>query len=389
MHLSRAIRVTAVFAVVLGAACSDSNGPSTITDPVATISDLVAVDSAFNSPAFAALQALPGNFPAPTAPLPLARLLTALRVTLPPAPGALRGSALRRAIPRSDVHLLAGLAAGPASVPVLPDTLLGVTFEWNPDSLGYQATSRTGAPLNGVRFILYATDTLTSYPDTGQEVGSLDIIDKNPAQGAQLQFVLLGVAGSPTFLDYTLTFLATSTAFTVQAAGYISNGRPAGLERRFTFSAAISHTDTADGSTQALDFTYDVNIPDVTVNLHFATAIDTVKDTTITAIDFRFTRRRENIRLFGADTATTPGDNAAFTVTVNGNLYATATITAGTLVIKDHSGAVVPLDLNDQQYEDDVFYALLIGGVLNTTLVLAEVLAIPGLLLGFTFGLVT
>jgi hypothetical protein len=388
MTLSRAIRATAVFAVVVGAACSDSaTGPTTITDPSATISDLIATDSVFNSAAFAALQQLTNNFPTPTAPQPFARLAAALRVTLPPSAAALRRDGLRRAVPRHDLDVLAGLA-GPAPAPVLPDTLLGVTFEWNPDSLRYEATSRTGAPLNGVRFILYATDTLTDTPDTAQEVGSLDIIDKAPALGAQLQFVVLGVAGSPTFLDYTLSFLPGANAYTVQAAGYVSNGRPGGLERRLTFNASITHSDLTHGAAEAIDFTYDLNIPDVTVNLHFATTSDTVTDTTITALDYRFTRRRENIRLFGADTSTAASDDGAFTVTVNSALYATATLTGGTFVIKDHTGAVVPINGNDQQYEDDVFGALLIGGVLNALLVLGTVLAIPAILLGISFGLV-
>jgi hypothetical protein len=388
MPLSRPLRAFAVLGIALTAACSDSTGPKTITDPVATISDLTAIDSAFNSPAFIALQQLTSNFPAPTAPLPFARLAAALRVTLPPSPAALRGrAALRRAVPRHDVPLLASLAAGPASAPVLPDTLLGVTFEWNPDSLRYEATSRTGAPLNGVRFILYATDTLTDTPDTAQEVGSLDVIDKAPALGAQLQFVVLGVAGSPTFLDYTLSFLPAASAFTIQAQGYISNGRPGLLERRFTFDAAITHTDTANGASEAIDFNYDVNVPDVTVNLHFAAVGDTLTDTTITVLDFRFTRRRENIRLVGTDTSTTASDDGLFTVTVNGGLYATATLTGGIFVIKDHTGAVVPIDFNDQQYEDDVFVALLLGGVFNAIGVLGAVLAIPAILLGITFGL--
>jgi hypothetical protein len=388
MPLSRPLRAFAVLGIALAAACSDSTGPKTITDPVATIADLTAIDSAFNSPAYAALQLLTSNFPAPAAPLPFARLAAALRVSLPPSPAALRGHALRRAVPRSDVPLLAGLATGPALAPVLPDTLLGVTFEWNPDSLRYQATSRTGAPVNGVRFILYATDTLTNTPDTAQEVGSLDIIDKAPALGAQLQFVVLGVAGSPTFLDYTLSFLPAASAFTIQAQGYISNGLPGLLERRFTFDAAITHTDTPHGASESIDFNYDVNVPDVTVNLHFATVGDTLTDTTITALDFRFTRRRENIRLVGTDTSTSASDDGVFAVTVNGALYATATLTGGTFVIKDHTGAVVPINFNDQQYEDDVFVALLLGGVFNAIGVLAAVLAIPAILLGITFGLV-
>jgi hypothetical protein len=56
-------------------------------------------------------------------------------------------------------------------------------------------------------------------------------------------------------------------------------------------------------------------------------------------------------------------------------------------VIKDHNGTVVPINSNDQQYEDDIFIALLLGGVLQSVAILAVVLAVPAALLGFTFGL--
>ena len=371
---------------ISAAACSDSSsGPTTITDPSATIRDLAAVDSAFNSDAYQALTLFATNFAAPTAPVPLQGVARALRITLPPAPG--RAAALGRS-QTQHLRTLAGLASASPQVAVLPDSLLGTTFEWNPDSGKYVATTRAGAPQNGITFILYRQDSLTSLPDTGQEVGSLDIADMNPASGAQLRFVVRGTGGSPTVLDYTLTFLAGNQATTLQAAGYVSNGRAAALERRFTFNASLGSTSPAKGPAETADFTYDVNVPDVTVELHLAATADTLADTSITAIDYRFTRLAENIRLLGADTITN-GDNtehATLGVTVNGNTYATLTIVNGTATITDHDGAVVPINGNDQQYEDEVVLALILG-VLDASVRLAEVLAIPALLLGFSISL--
>lgn len=272
--------------------------------------------------------------------------------------------------------------------PVIPDTLLGLTFEWNPDSLKYRPTSRSGAPQNGVRFILYREDGVTGYPDPAQEVGSLDIIDLAPASGAQLRFVVRGSTGSPTFLDYTLAFLPAAQAFTVQANGYISNGRPAALERRFTFDASLTSAALANGLSETVDFVYDVNVPDVAVELHLASVGDTVKDTTITAVDYRFSRLNENLRLAGADTSANGGASSAatFAVTVNGDAYATLRLVNGAATITDRNGAVVPVNGNDQQYEDDIVVALLFG-VIDADLTLIFVLSIPALLLGFSFGL--
>jgi hypothetical protein len=376
--------LTAAAVAISAAACSDSSGPATITDPSATIQDLAAVDSAFDSDAYRALSALAGNFAAPTAPVPLRGVATALGITLPPAPGA--PAALLHH--RQDLRALTGLAGAAPQVAVLPDSLLGTTFEWNPDSGRYLATSRTGAPQNGITFILYRSDSLTSQPDTGQEVGSLDIADMNPASGAQLRFVVRGVGGSPTVLDYTLTFLAGNQAYTLQSSGYVSNGRPGAAERRFTFNASLGSSAIANGLSETADFTYGVNVPDVTVELHLAAADDSVADTSITGIDYRFTRRAENIRLLGADTTTNNGntENATFGVTVNGNAYATLTIVNGTATITDRGGAVVPINGNDQQYEDEVVVALIFG-VLDASVRLAEVLAIPALLLGISISL--
>jgi hypothetical protein len=384
---SRWARGAAALALSI-AACKDNTGPSTITNPSATIQDLAAVDSAFDTDAYRALALLASNFAAPTAPVPLHGVAAALRITLPPAPGGAVVRSLRGPVPRQDLRALTGLASASPQVAVLPDSLLGVTFEWNPDSVKYVASSRSGAPPNGVTFILYKSDAIFGLPDTAQEVGSLDIVDQNPASGAGLQFVVRGPGGSPTVLDYTLTFLPGNQAFTVQASGYVSNGRPGALERRFTFNAALGSSALAHGLSESVDFTYDVNVPDVTVELHLAATQDTVADTAITAIDYRFTRLAENIRLLGADT-TTKGDNttnASFGITVNGHPYATLTVVNGSATIRDHTGTVVPVTGNDQQYEDEVVVALLLG-VLDASVRLGEVLTIPVLLLGISVAL--
>jgi hypothetical protein len=260
-----------------------------------------------------------------------------------------------------------------------------LTFVWSPDSARYLASSRSGAPLNGIRFMLYETDTITSQPDTGVEVGTLDILDLAPAVGAQLKFLVRAVSGSPTLLDYTLTFLTGTNAYTVGANGFVSNGAAGARERRFTFNAAITSTETTGGVDETIDFTYGLNVPDVAVELHLESNEDAVRDTAVLAIDYRFTHRNESIRFVGADTTTNAGsiDNGQFVVTVNAHLYSTLTITGGNGVVTDANGAVVPIDDNDRRYEDAIF-DIMFFGLLYTTITLGTVLAIPALLLGFS-----
>ena len=96
----RVRRLLAWTAVAL-AACSDNpSAPTAITNPAALILDMFAVDSAFQSDAFRALQDLPGFTTFPVAPLPLARLAEALRVPLPRAPGRATEGTLGRNLPR-------------------------------------------------------------------------------------------------------------------------------------------------------------------------------------------------------------------------------------------------------------------------------------------------
>jgi len=387
---------SALFFLLAAAACSDSaTGPSTIVNPAATIADLFAIDSALNTPPFLALTDLGGFIALPSAPLPppLTRLAAVMQQTLPRSPtaalrGALEGGGGRGGQDAVSPRLPSGLAASAGLPPVFPPEVLGLTFEWDPDSLHYASTNRSGAPLNGIRFILYETDSLTSYPDTGAEVGSLDIIDHAPASGAQLRFLMRGLNDSPTYLDYTLTFTGGPSAISVGANGFVSNGAAGGLERRFTFTAALTATATAGGSDETVDFSYDYNVRNIAVDLHVATSEDTLADTSVLALDYRFTRTNESIRLLGADTLTSGGtvDNGQFVVTVNGHLYATLTTTDNSDVLTDANGDVVPINNNDNRHEDTIFVALVFG-IIYATATLAVVLAIPGFLLGFSIGL--
>jgi hypothetical protein len=370
--------------VLAAAACfNESTAPTTITNPAATIAALFAADSALDSDAYRALQDLGGVFVAPSAPLPLARVVAALRATPPPS-GTVR--MLRR--PVGDGRLPPGLANSSGRPPVLPDSLLGTTFVWDPDSARYVASSRTGAPANGLRFVLYVTDSLTNQPDTAAEAGSLDIIDLAPAAAAQLRFLVRGVSGAPTFLDYTLSFLADPSAFTVQADGFVSNGASGAQERRLTFTALLTSTATPGGADESVDFAYDLNVPDIVTELHLSSSEDTLADTTVSTLGFRLSRPNETVVMLGADTTTDRGtvENGQFAVAVNGNLYASLTIVDGNAVIRDARGNVVPIDDSDARFEDEIFLALFIG-IIYTTQLLAVVLAIPAILLGFSVGL--
>jgi len=371
------------------AACSDNPIVSTtIPNPPVTDQDLRALDSAYSSEALAVSGGASWLISTPLRSAPLAPLGAALRITLPPAPGI---ATPRGAISHSDARLLAGLARSASRGPVIPAALLGRTFEWDPDSVAYLVSRRIGAPANGVRFILYRPDSMTSLPDSRIEIGSLDIIDQAPAVGAGLRFLIRRAVQFPKFvvspriLDYTLTLLPAASGFTLQAAGTLTNGLPGNEERRIDFNASSAHVDLANGTSDSVAFTYDVNVPDVTVDLRYAILLDTVRDSLTIGIDYRYTRGQEQLRLVAADT--NPSDileNATAHVTVNGANYATLTVVNEERIYTDSTGTVVPDNSNDQRYEDDVVNALAFGAT-DASIGLWSTLLIPSFILNFRF----
>ncbi len=115
-----------------------------------------------------------------------------------------------------------------AAEPVFPPELLGTTFEWNFLEGHYVPTERTGAPANGVRFILYAIDPITRVPtDPLVETGHLDLTDEGGVNNTRLG--IEAVSGSETLVDYfiDLTYQLlgqNDIAVQVTAQGYISDG---------------------------------------------------------------------------------------------------------------------------------------------------------------------
>ena len=104
----------------------------------------------------------------------------------------------------------------------IPEELLGRTLVYDPDGNSYKIDStRTGAPPDGVRFILYAFDFLRpSLPLT--EIGHLDIVDASTASTINVSMTA-DVQGA-TLLNYAVTGSLTETRASLAAAGFVSDG---------------------------------------------------------------------------------------------------------------------------------------------------------------------
>ncbi|NIR42810.1 MAG: hypothetical protein GWN99_02950 [Gemmatimonadetes bacterium] len=141
----------------------------------------------------------------------------------------------------------------------IPVGALGVTFIFDPVD-GYVPSQRTGAPANGVRFILYAVDPILEEPVTPlQEIGWFDIIDTSNFSTGTIDISLEAVVGGVTLVDVTSTGVLTQTSLTLDFDGTLSDGQNS---LNFTIDALFSET--------AFDFTFGMTADGVGVSVVFS-----------------------------------------------------------------------------------------------------------------------
>jgi hypothetical protein len=137
----------------------------------------------------------------------------------------------------------------PAS-PALRPGSLGTTYVYDPGVQRYVAApGRTGAPPNGVRFILYAVNPVTHEPIVSLEVGHADLIDEGAARPTGLGLRLIVVSEGTTYLDYRVAIDGSATAGILAVSGFLTDG-----ETRLVFDIAASGTAGPTGATMTVAF---------------------------------------------------------------------------------------------------------------------------------------
>lgn len=213
----------ALFALVVPfvAACSDSTGPTTPNiDPAATRAALdQVIDQYFvDNPGISSLetfQAAIGNALPSIAPLDL---------SFRPHSQSLFGLAGRMGANMSAAY--ARVSSLPVLMANIPTELLGTTFVFDPGANQYIPSDppRTGAPVDGVRFILY--DGIA----TLNEVGYLDFVDASTFGSTSatldvtLKVFITDASTTMPVLQYRVTGTATDTGGTVFFTGFLSDG---------------------------------------------------------------------------------------------------------------------------------------------------------------------
>ena len=344
--LQSATRVLAAVALAaLAAGCGkDSSGPDDSPfDPAGTSSDLSAVNAAFDSPAMLAFDAASDEISLTTggsAALALQARPTAALATGGKASAMRYAGALAKALTRGTRPSLAVAAAA------IPPDLLGTTFVYDVNVQHYAASDLTGAPANGVRFLLYAVNPVTGVPtEPLTEVGYVDVVTSQTSTSASVNIVV--VSDNQTYLDYSAKVTANSASSgTVNVSGYVTNGHD-----RVNFD--LDNHLTFGDDTLGLDMDYVLTVPTrggFRIDLEASVTASDVTDNSTVTLDLTAQGQHGTVRITGSETNGT----GTFQVKVNGALFATIDVTAdGQPVVTGKDGDA--LTAEEEAALEDVF----------------------------------
>jgi hypothetical protein len=107
----------------------------------------------------------------------------------------------------------------------IPPGLLGQTLVYDPSTTSYVIDpSRTGAPANGVRFVLYEVHPTSGLPvEPLVEIGHADVVDTGSPPSVAIS-ITVTAAGGATVLAYDITGTFTQTNLDVTGSGFVSDG---------------------------------------------------------------------------------------------------------------------------------------------------------------------
>lgn len=224
--------------LAVSAACESATAPTPL-DPAGLQADLAAASSAASAPASVSLGALGGQIGLALADAGGAVLLADLPSALLKDPNAV----LERA------ELRARIMDGSGTASAIPQAALGRTFEFDTILDRYAIGQRTGAPANGVRFVLYAVDVVTEalvFPLV--ETGYADLTRAVTDQAITARVEAWSGGLTPVkVLDYAASVQGTVTNPTILVAGFARNATDS-----VTFS--LSSTVSFANQTIALDW---------------------------------------------------------------------------------------------------------------------------------------
>lgn len=294
------------------AACKEAATPVDFKDPVALSANLSSVDSAIKGEAFRSFGAATLSLSVAAAPAlgPVAPLVATMRPQLQRSgsqmllPGLRQAGRLQAELPN--------LSAAAAQGRVIPDSVYGRVYEWDATLHQYRWQGATVAGLTGVRFILYAVDLNDQVIEPVTAIGTLDIIDQSTPTKLQVQVLVKGVGGSPTYVDYTISLQQNGpTSATATASGSITNGQAGSANKTLSFDQTL----TINGTSASAHATYALNNPAITVIVK--ESVEFSNPNLVIDADFQLVQAgQETIEVVGHVTINTSTQSAIVNVTV-------------------------------------------------------------------------
>jgi hypothetical protein len=320
----RSVVAVALVSLAL-AGCSGESSPDAPFNPTGTSADLQAMNSTFASPTFASFSTFSLMFDGALGGAPIISTSAAAIDIRGNGTQAIRMAAVRAARRLAATVIKQGAHAGfSASMASIPAAVAGKTFVYDLGTDGYVASDISGAPSNGVRFVLYAVDPVTYLPaDPLVETGHVDITDVSTGttQAARVQVV----SGSTTYIDYTVSASSGATSGRVTVLGYVTDGETqANINLRSTITV-----------TAGLTLSYGLTMPDRDVALNLTVSVSDVSQPD-SPINLNLTMRGPN------GTVTMTGQFAetsgTINVRINGTAFATITTNGTTTTITGAGG---------------------------------------------------
>jgi hypothetical protein len=323
-HYARRSLAAAGLAMALAGCKNDGASPSAF-DPQGTAADMAAAQDAFASGPTASFAAVGPDISLALSGSPLVASSAALALSRPSKASARYARQIASLVSarRSDIQ---------ASVVGIPVEVAGKTFVWDESTDTYVVSDVSGAPSNGVRFLLYAVDPVTFLPvEPVVENGYVDVIDQSTSTLANVRIKV--VEASVTYLDYQVVASATSSSGLVTISGFAFNGT---TRANFTLKHTVSE------SSFSLDYELDVPSRDLSVDWTATIANISLTEVVVT-LDLAVSGPNGDVRLVG----TSGVDGGTFTVKVNGDTFATITQTGSSLTITGAGGD--PLTSDEEQ----------------------------------------
>lgn len=292
-------------------ACKDSPTPTDFNNPAAISANLSAVDSTFDTDVYRSFSGATVLLGA-AASAPAGSMTRLLQMAEPKLaqngsriflPNLLQAARLAQSLPNLSVAAAQGR--------IIPDSMYGRVFQWDTTLHQYTWQDSVIAGLNGVRFILYANGLDGAVFEPVTAVGTLDIIDQSTPSQLQLEVLVKGLGGTPTYVDYTASLVAGATSGTATANGFISNGKSGADEKTLTFDQTFAIRPT--GAT--VNATFTLNNPAITLIMDESVAL--ADPNIIITADFRLIQNGSTIRTLGSVTLNTSTNSTTIHVAVS------------------------------------------------------------------------